>query len=56
MYECWSSFMRYNIGNHFNDWLLDKLHGGAFISVEYFNMEKLLLYWSVDQYNNVQKL
>ena len=22
----------------------------------YFNMEKVLLYWSVDQYNNVQKL
>ena len=24
-------------------------------SVVYFNMEKVLLYWSVDQYNNVQR-
>ena len=32
------------------------LYEGAFISVVYFYMEKVLLYWSVDQYKNVQKL
>ena len=48
--------MRYNLANHCNDSLSAKLHEGAFISVVYFNMEKVLLYWSVDQYNNVQKL
>ena len=53
--SAWSSYTRYQIGNHGNDCLLDKLHGIAFISVVYFNVEKMLLYWSVDQYNNVQK-
>ena len=31
------------------------LHKDAFIGVVYFNMEKMLLYWSVDQYNIVRK-
>ena len=31
------------------------LNKGAFMVVVYFSMEKMLLYWSVDQYNNVQK-
>ena len=47
--------MRYHIGNHSNDCLLDNLHKSAFISVVYFHMEKMLLYWSMDQYNYVQK-
>ena len=38
------------VGNHCHD---NYLHEGAFIGVVYFNMEKVLLYWSVDQYNNV---
>ena len=47
--------MRYHIGNHRNDCLLDKLHESAFMGVVYFDMEEMLLYWSMDQYNNVQK-
>ena len=31
------------------------LNKGAFMVVVYFSMEQMLLYWSVDQYNNVQK-
>ena len=54
--SAWSSYIRYNIGNNCNDWLLVKLHKGAFISVVNFNMEKVLLYWTVDQYNNLRKL
>ena len=54
--SAWSSYTRYHIGNHHNDCLLDKLHESAFISVVYFNMEKMLLYWSVDQYNIMQQL
>ena len=54
-YSAWSPYMRYHIGNHRNDCLLHKLHENAFLSVVYFNMEKMLLYWSMDQYNNVQK-
>ena len=32
-----------------------KLQKGAIIGVVYFSMEKVLLYWSGDQYNNVQR-
>ena len=32
-----------------------KLQKGAIIDVVYFSIEKLLLYWSGDQYNNVPK-
>ena len=32
-----------------------KLQKDAILSVVYFSMEKMLLYWSVNQYNNVQK-
>ena len=46
---------RYQLGNHHNDCLLDKLHESAYKSVVYFNMENILLYWSMDRYNNVQK-
>ena len=53
--SAWSSYLRYHIGNHCNDWLVANLYEGAFISVVYFIMERVLLYWSVDQYNNVQK-
>ena len=34
--------------------MLAKSRKVHFISVVYFNMEKVLLYWSMDQYNNVQ--
>ena len=32
-----------------------KLQKGAIIDVVYFSMEKVLLYWSGDQYNDVPK-
>ena len=32
-----------------------KLHESGFIGVVYYNMEKMLSYWSMDQYNNVLK-
>ena len=41
--------------NHSGIQTSDILHESAFIGVLYFNMEKMLLYWSMDQYNNVQK-
>ena len=47
--------MRYHIGNHCNDCLLYKLHESAFIGVVYFKMEKMLMYWSIDQCKNVQE-
>ena len=33
-----------------------QVYEDAFISVVYSNMEKVLLYWCMYQYNNVQKL
>ena len=32
-----------------------KLQKGAILDVVYCSIEKILLYWSMDQYNNVQK-
>ena len=32
-----------------------KLQKDAILSVVYFSMEKMLLYWSVNQYNYLQK-
>ena len=50
--SAWSSCMRCNIVNHCDDCRLVKLKG-ALIGVVYFSMEKVLLFWSLDQYNNV---
>ena len=52
--SAWALYMRYHISNHRNDCLLDKLQESVFISVGYCNMEKVLLYWSIDQSNTVQ--